>query len=346
MSRLSLHDRKGDSVERKLPVCRMCCKLFASASTNGEVGEDRRLAAFRPCGHVFHYSCIMERYQRMEDACNCVTCFSRIEDLPMVLFMEWSKSTRPLSQKVCEEIEILTAPDEESLGLRDELDMLKHKLDSIRAQKSEVIRKLNIVNDATAIAKAECEGLDEVCELMAERLRSFVENQKKETRACDELSLRIKRDSNRAVIGELLILIETGGTVESKLTETAYAYLSKSADPDDLLAKLSALYENFRKRVKDETKSLVQLKTTVHSVKKDAEDAQQRLLAAERAQLVKKVVSKNTNSVKKVVGPPVVDRRVIAHPRQPNRTGGEDQDDLMLSGKRQKNSSNFSHLFS
>lgn len=339
MSRLSLCDRDGVSTERNLPLCRMCCKLFAIESSTNEDSADRRIAAFRPCGHVFHYSCIMERYQRMEDACTCVTCFSKIDDLPMVLFMEWSKSSRPLSQAVTAELESLAAPDVESLGLRDELDMLKERLNSIRVQKDGVIRKLNFANDSTAIAKAECEGLDEVCDLMGERLTSFLDNYKKEAHACEELSTRIKRDMNRAVIGELLIMID-GAESEAKLTEMAYSNLSKSADPDDLLAKLTTLYEYYHRKVKEETKSVAQLRTTFYSLKKDAEDEEQRMIASERAKLVKKVVTKQVTSRK----PAVVDRKV--NPSHPvvNRARMED-DELTMSRKRQKGS-NYSQLFS
>ena len=78
MSRLSLHDRRGEAVERKLPVCRMCCQLFSTDSPEtADKKIDRRIASFRPCGHVFHYTCIMNRYQRMEDNCSCVTCFMK-----------------------------------------------------------------------------------------------------------------------------------------------------------------------------------------------------------------------------------------------------------------------------
>jgi len=342
MTRLSLHDRDGALIERNLPVCRMCSKLFSYTQSAHEASLDCRVAAFRPCGHVFHYSCIMERYQRMEDACTCVTCFVRIEELPTILFMEWSKSSRQLSQEVSDDIEIITAPDEESLGLRDEVDMLKHRLDSIKSQKGEIIRKLNIVNDSTAIAKAECEGLDEVCELMTDRLDSAFENYSKEARACNELTSRIKRDLNKAVIGELLTMIDAGAS-ESTLTDLAYANLSKSADPDDLLANLSSLNETFHRRVKNESKVISQLRTTVHSVKKDADDAETRLISAERAKVVKLVVSKNAKPIssKKV---PVIDRKVIPTRPAVNPIHIE-VDDLGVSCKRKKNSE-FSNLFS
>ena len=323
MTRLSLHDRVGEAVERKLPICRMCCQLFATNSAGSpDIKVDSRIASFRPCGHVFHYACIMDRYQRMEDNCSCVTCFERymfiflivyterrMDELPIILFMEWSKTSRPVTREENEEIEIVAAPDSESFEIRDELGILKLKLDSLRKNKENIIRSLNDINDATALWKARCDGLDEICEAFSDRLVHSIDAHKKEVRLCEELVARVKRDQNQAVIGELSAKLAEAQS-ESQLTDFASQQLQSSSDPDDLLAKIGAFYDGFHRKVKEEIKALSQLKTTVHSLKKEDQDSEQRMLATEKAKLAKLVVSQNNiSSVRKP--PRVVDRKMV-----------------------------------
>ena len=81
MTRLSLHDPVNNG-EKTLPICRMCCRLFIDNDTSDSDQPCQKLAAFSPCGHVFHYNCIIERYERMEDSCNCVTCFEKYVVIP------------------------------------------------------------------------------------------------------------------------------------------------------------------------------------------------------------------------------------------------------------------------
>lgn len=332
MTRLSLYDKRGDVPDRKLPMCRMCCQLFASDEDSGGESKDRRIAAFRPCGHVFHYSCIMERYQKMEDNCNCVTCYSRFDDLPVILYMEWSKSARPIPEDEKEQIRTVTAPDEQALMLREKLEMMKLKLEGLQQRKEEVIKLLNETNDRTAVAKAQCEGLDELCAMLSERIASTQSNTVKCQRQCEELEVRIRRDENKGVIGEFCEMLSSSQP-EVKLLEFLSTRLHSSNDPDDLLACLGMLYEHYHKKVKEASKSVMQLRTTVHSLKKDLDDANQRLAVAQRAKQVKISVPARK--------PAVVDRKTV--PMKPQATmnrSAMDDDDLGVT-KRSKPNYNF-----
>ena len=345
MSRLSLHDKRGDAVERKLPICRMCCQLFSTDSIKaGDAKSDKRIASFRPCGHVFHYACIMSRYQRMEDNCSCVTCFARyvvllyvcvgfcrMDDLPMILFMEWSKTARPVSHEASQEIEIVSAAsDSASLEMRDQVNVLKHRLDSLQDRKDEIIKSINQVTDALETAKSRCQGLEEICEAFSDRLARSTEIYTTELRNCQELESRIKRDHNSAVVGELSTRL---ADADYALVEFINARLSESADPDDLLIKIASFYESYKKRVKDASKQLDQLRTSVHSLKREIQIGESQVIA-------------NTNKRKIVATQPkpvpariVIDRKTapIKHNHQQYM-----QDDLL---HRKPSRSNFSSLF-
>ena len=334
MTRLSLYDKRGETADRKLPMCRICCQMFSSAE-DGAGDSDRRIAAFRPCGHVYHYACIMERYQKMEDNCTCVTCYARFEDLPVILYMEWSKSARPIPEEERQEIQTITAPDEQALMLREKIEMLKIKLDSLQQRKMEIMKLLNETSDKTAIAKGRCEGLDEMCEMLSERINVCAENTKKTERVCEELETRIKRDENKAVVGEFCDLLGSQQP-ESKLTEFLYSKVTSSSDPDDLLGRLSSLYEYYRKKVKEETKSIMQLRSTVHSARKDVEEATQRLAAAQRAKQQR--LSAATKATKQS-SHTVADRKVV--PTKPQNRSNIMDDDDFGTGKRVKPSYNF-----
>ena len=337
MTRLSLYDKRGEKADRKLPMCRICCQMFASADEEGAKG-DRRIAAFRPCGHVYHYSCIMDRYNKLEDNCTCVTCYARFEDLPVVLYMEWSKSTRPIPDEEREEIQTLIAPDEQALILRERVELLKLKLKSLEQRKIEVMRLLNETSDRAAIAKSRCEGLDEICEMLSERLSQTHQKAKKEERICEEIQTRIRRDENKGIMGDLCELLSSNPT-EAKLNEFVYSKVASSQDPDDLLANLGYVYEHYKKRVKDETKALLQLRTTVHSAKKDVEEVSHRLSLAQRA---KQQRLSAAAKIAKKPGPSVVaDRKVV--PTKPNRSNMDIDDDFGM-GKRTKPSYSFSNI--
>ena len=332
-------------------MCRMCCQLFVSdRKTVAGVSEDQRIAAFRPCGHVFHYSCIMDRYQRMEDNCTCVTCFKkyvvisapapptlRFEDLPVILFMEWSKSARQVSREETEEIEIVTAPDPHSIELREQLEMLKLKLGSLSERKDQLIRQLNDINDATAIARARCEGLDDICEQLVDRLQTTRDALSRETRSCQELVARIKRDQNRAVLGGLTELLDELAP-ESKICEYLFVELGKTGDSDDLLTRLAAFYAHHHKQVKVASAAVAQLRTVVHSARKDSEHAVQRLHAAERATLVKKVVASTAKAP-----PVVVDRKTVPMKPVPVKHSAAAFDDDLAPPR--KRNAGFANIF-
>ena len=339
MTRLSLYDRKGDKSERKLPMCRICCRLFASDDDPAMRDADRRIAAFRPCGHVFHYACIMDRYQKMEDNCNCVTCYARFEDLPVILYMEWSKSARPISNEEQAEIQSASAPGEQAQLLYENLDSLKIKFTYLQKKKEDLIRKLNETTENIAAAKARCDGLDQICAMLSERIEASRKNAEKAQRACDELEARLKRDRNQAVIGEICELL-LNQQQEAKLSELIYKRLAESADPDDLLSRIGGLYEHYHKQVRENTKTLTQLRTTMHSMKKDIEDTEARLAAAQRA---KQASTKAANPVsqKKPV-PPVVDRKIV--PTKPKTLHSRMDDEDLGMSKRAKPTYNFFNL--
>lgn len=333
MTRLSLHDRKGEKTERKLPLCKMCCQLFAS-DDSGLNGSDRRIAAFRPCGHVFHYSCIMARYQKQEDNCVCPTCYARFEDLPVILFMEWSKSARPMSLEETENIRLVNAPDEQAINLREQLAILSLKLDGLREQKGRIIQELNEFSDSAAIARSKCDGLDELCQILEERISSAQTTTAREEKVCEELHCRIERDRNKGTIIEFASMVDAQQP-EAKLSDFVVRHLGSSADPDGLLANLSTLYAHYHKKVKDSTQTLAQLKTTVNLVRKDTEQAEHRLLAVQRAKQTKKP----TQKVVKPLAP--IDRKVVPTKSRP-MAGSHDHDELGIASKRSRaNNYNF-----
>lgn len=257
----------------------------------------------------------------MEDNCNCVTCYARFEDLPVILYMEWSKSSRPIPEDEKEQIRTVTAPDEKALVLREKLEMMKLKLEALQQRKEEIIQLLNETNDRTAVAKAQCEGLDELCDMLTERISLTQQNTIRSQRTCEELESRIKRDENKGVIGEFCEML-AASQAEPKLLEFLSTKLTSSNDPDDLLAGLGMLYDHYHKEVKGAYKGIMQLRTTVHSLKKDVDEANQRLVAAQRAKQVRASVP-----IKKSAAS-VVDRKIV--PMKPqiqaNRSAMEDDD--------------------
>jgi flagellar biosynthesis chaperone FliJ len=302
-------------------MCKMCMQLFACEDETSKGISDRRIAAFRPCGHVFHYSCIMNRYEKMEDNCNCVTCYARFDDLPIVLFMEWSRSAKPISSEESAQIQSATLPGEEAAILHENVSMLKLKLEELQKQKDNIIRQLNETTENTNLARARCDGLDEICAMLRERITTSEQNMRKEERICDELEARMRRDHNQAIIGEICGML-ADQQPESKLTDFVYAQLSKVADPDDLLMRFGSLYDHYHKQLKDGTKTLTQLRSAVSSMRKDVEDAENRLAAAQRAKQVTKTLAPKKTSNQA----PIVDRKIV--PTKPKTVQMQDDDDL------------------
>ena len=338
MTRLSLHD-PVDNGQRRLPICRMCCRLFVDADAEGATADARKLAAFSPCGHVFHYNCIMERYERMEDSCNCVTCFSRMDNPPIVLYMEWSKNVRQVSKEETQEIEMMTAPHSDTTQLREDVGILKLKLESLAERKQHLIRKLNDVSDASAIARSTCEGLDDQCESMLERVQSLLSSIEREKVICNDLNNRILRDKNKAILIDLVKLLELPESSDMTITEFFKTQLSNSNDPDDLLKKLAIFYDSYHRNTKESSRAVAQLKTVVQSVKKEFEIAEKRLINAKRNQ--------KSQSLPQITGVPdtkkkrtiVVDRKTV--PMKPTNAFAFAHDDLAPSRKGIANSLKF-----
>ena len=267
----------------------------------------------------------------------CIFSIDRLEDLPLILFMEWSKSTRPVPKEETDGIEVVTAPSEESLSIRDELEMLKLRLNNLTSSKEALIRQLNDINDATVIARSRCESLDDVCEAMSERLNHVQEIIKKEIRACEELQCRVNRDYSKAVIGNVASMVD-GRSSESAVHEYLYNEVNKASDPDGLLTTLGSYADQVHRMVKENFKQLQQLKTAVHSLKKDVDDAGQRLAHAERARLVRKVVSTSSTAPRPI---PVDKKSQSVKPSLESR-GILFQDDL---ARPRKHGGQFSKLF-
>ena len=228
----------------------------------------------------------------------------------MILYMEWSKSSRPVDDDA-PDIEIISSSDSVSMELRDELELMKLKLEGLESRKDHIIRTLNEVTEAMELAKERCNGLDEICEAFSDRLASSTASYEKDKKACDEFEVKIKRDMNSAFVGELCVSIESKS--EAELLEFINQKLTLSSDPDDFRLKIGSAYDLFRRKLKDSVKGLDQLKTTVHSLKKEISNKETQLIEVERNKLLAK---KPAKIAPKTV--PVVDRKTV--PLVPVRT--------------------------
>jgi hypothetical protein len=231
--------------------------------------------------------------------------YSRMEDnLPIILFMEWSKNARPVPKEESEVIEIVTAPDEDTLRLREEVEIMKLGHQSLQDRKEQLNRKLNDVTDALTNSRSTCESLENICEQIQARIVHSTESLKNEHRVCEELSSRIQRDKNKAIIGELAEGLEKQVT-DPQLAEFFKRQMAESGDPDNLLSMFHSFYDNHHKRLKQSMKTIGHLKTVAHSIKKDIAETEQRIVASERA---KKIQTKPVQQKKPAQ---VVDRKVF-----------------------------------
>jgi chromosome segregation ATPase len=264
-----------------------------------------------------------------------------MESQPIILFMEWSKNPRLVPSQEVHDIDSITAPDETSLQLREEVDILKLKLDTLQSRKQELIHRLNDVNDSTAIARATCEGLDDLCEAIRERLECTTEALTRERNICQELQTRIKRDKHKAIVGEFASKLDR---VESESTVLEYiiSEVSKSNEPDDLLQRITNFQQYHHRKMKDAQRMGSQLRTTVASIKKQIEESEKRLIIAERSRIaaVTKASQGPTRPDTKTRPiPRVVDRKIVPLKQSANFA----DDDLAPSRKRANN--NFGNIF-
>ena len=247
---------------------------------------------------------------------------------------------RQVSKQESQEIEIMTAPDTNTIELREEVGILRMKLGALAEQKHELITKLNHISDATAIAKATCEGLDDQCEMMAERIQTAQTNLDREKAICEDLNNRIQRDTNRASLVDLSAMIQNLDSSDSSVLEYFKAQLTNSMDPDDLLQKLATFYDIHHRQVKETSRLVAQLKTTVQSVRKDVESSEKRLVSVRRSQTVGNSgpVPPIAVDIKKK-RPLVVDRKTV--PMKPSNPMVFASDDLAPTRRRTTNTLNF-----
>ena len=263
-----------------------------------------------------------------------------MDNQPTVLYMEWSKNVRQVSKQESQEIQMMTAPDPSTMELREEVAMLKMKLEALSEQKHQLIYKLNEISDATAIAKSTCEGLDDQCETIAERIQTARGNLDHEKAICEDLNNRIQRDSNRAILLDLSAMLDNPDSSDGSLLEFFKSQLLNSLDPDDLLQKLAIFYDAHHRQVKENSRLVAQLKTTVQSVKKDLEISEKRLTSVRRSQAVVNSAPVPTISADiKKKRPVVVDRKTV--PMKPSNAMAFASDDLAPVRKRTTNTLNF-----
>ena len=269
-----------------------------------------------------------------------------MENQPIILFMEWSKNPKLVSSQETHDIETITAPDETSLKLREEVDILKLKLEDLRNQKEDLIHQLNRVNDSAAIARSTCEGLDELCEAIKDRMSATSEALARETKVCAELISRITRDKNKAIIGELALRVES---LDPSIMEYISNKISQSTEPDDLIQRLTIYQDYHHRRMKDAQRLVAQLRTTVQSLKKEVEESERRLAAAERSKLANAAAAKSaapgrTKPMTKPKNvPPIVDRKIV--PSLPAQFLKYANDDLAPSRKRAQGGATFGNMF-
>lgn len=262
-----------------------------------------------------------------------------MDNQPIVLFMEWSKNVRPVSKQETQEIELITAPDAGTIQLREEVGILKLKLEAVTETKQQLIKRLNDISDATAVAKSTCEGLDDQCETIAERIDTFQSAVERERAICEDLNNRIQRDKNKASLVDLSLMLERPDTSESSVLDFFKSQLSHSTDPDDLLHKLAIFYDSHHKNVKDNSRQVAQLKTTVLSVRKDLEQSEKRLHTLRKTQAAVPVAAPAIVTENKKKRPLVVDRKTV--PMKPTNIMTFASDDLAPSRKRSTTSLNF-----
>ncbi len=261
---------------------------------------------------------------------------------PIILYMEWSKNVKPVPREETEVIEIVTAPDEDSIRLREEVGIMKLKHESLCDQKQQLLRQLNLASDAVSNGRSTCEALDSICSQVAERIETTTESLKKEMRVCDELSSRIERDKNKSIIGEVAERI-SHQAVESQVSEFLQGELAQAGDPDDLLTSFSGYYDYCHKRLKREMKSTAQLKTVTHSLKKEIVECEQRIVSAERAKKMH-VTAPTKAMISKKPKPIVVDRKVsLAKPFAASNNQVDYADDDL--GRSRTRASQFSNFF-
>jgi hypothetical protein len=265
---------------------------------------------------------------------------TRMDNQPTILYMEWSKNVRPVSKQESQEIEMMTAPDSSTVQLREEVGILKLKLEALAEQKHQLIHKLNQISDATAIARSTCEGLDDQCETIAERIQTVQSNLDRETAICEDLNNRIQRDTNRASLVDLQSMLQNPDNSDSSLLEYFKAHLASSTDPDDLLQKLAAFYDSHHRQVKENSRLVAQLKTTVQSVKKDLDLTEKRLTNVRRSQVAGIAsVDSSLKGDNKKKRPLVVDRKTV--PMKPSNSIAFANDDLGPARKRTTGTINF-----
>jgi hypothetical protein len=271
----------------------------------------------------------------MEDACNCVTCYSRLEDLPVILFMEWSKSSRPISTNESGGTETAQPPDDQAESLRDQVETLKIKLEACLEKRRELTDNLNEISEKVTAAKSLCESLEKISDMLCERVSLSEDSERKVKRICQDLESRIRRDSNRAVIGDLTELLLSHQS-ESRLSDFFSSQLAISENPDELLSFLGSLYDHYHKKVKETTSTFSQLKTAVHSLRRDVDDAGRKLGAAQRARLARTVESSSAQG-RNSTGVSCQLETTLKRTRLHNITSasGADRDDFGI-GKRSK----------
>lgn len=218
--------------------------------------------------------------------------------------MEWSRSSREISKEESEELELVVAPTEETIQLHERIGISELKFKSLSDHKQTLIRDLNAINDSTAISKANCEGLEDICEKIRDRLSETRIQITTGKRTCEELQTRIQRDANLIIVGKVSELLEQQAS-ESIISDFVYKELAENTDPDDLLARLNGYYDTSHRRVKEAVRQIAQLKTSVHSLKKDEEEAQIRLTMIERSKQAKKPITQD--NIPKVS---IIDRKV------------------------------------
>lgn len=260
-----------------------------------------------------------------------------MDNQPTVLFMEWSKNVRPVSKQETQEIELITAPDAGTIQLREEVGILKLKLEAMTETKQQLINRLNDISDATAVAKSTCEGLDDQCETIKERIDSFQTALDRERAICDDLNNRIQRDKNKASLVDLSLMLERTDSSESSVLDFFKSQLGNSSDPDDLLQKLAIFYDSHHRNVKENSRLVAQLKTTVLSVRKDLEQNEKRMHIARRSQVAAPTAPAIVTDTKKRTL--VADRKTV--PMKSANIMQFANDDLGPSRKRSTTSLNF-----
>jgi DNA repair ATPase RecN len=220
--------------------------------------------------------------------------------------------------------------DERAMNLRGSLAKLSLKVDGLREHKRKIIHELNDINDATTASRAKCDGIDELCTVLEDRLTSARTLTAREEKLCDDLSHRIERDRNKCIVADVAAMLDNQ-CGDSSIVEFVMRHLGSSSDPDGLLSDLNALYVFYHKKVKDASQAITQLRTGVNLARNDIEHAENRLVALQRAKQTQALVKKDAKPSR------AIDRKVVPTKPRPATTLN-DHDELGVPSKRSRRS--------